>query len=226
MSTIGGPDIIEDGLVLYLDAVNTKSYPGSGTTWFDRSLNSYNFSLINSPTYISNSHFSFDGVNDYSTINNLNLYLPPTENRTLEIWVRVDSLPAIQGGLLAGQKNTTGALMVLSNGKFSWYWDDSAAVQSTTTLSLNSWYQIVLVLRDSYYCTYYVNGELDLSEFRTNDTASGQVTVWSIGRQNRNFTEEFYYLNCSVSIHRQYNRLLSASEILQNFNATRVRYGL
>jgi hypothetical protein len=226
MSTIGGPDIIEDGLVLYLDAANTKSYPGSGTNWFDRSLNSYNASLINSPTYIPNSHFSFDGVDDYSTINNLNLYLPPTENRTLEIWARVDSLPAIQGGLLAGQKNTTGALMVLSNGKFSWYWDDSAAVQSTTTLSLNSWYQIVLVLRDSYYCTYYVNGELDLSEFRTNDTASSQVTVWSMGRQNRNFTGEFYYLNCAVSIHRQYNRLLSASEILQNFNATRVRYGL
>ena len=208
--------IVTDGLLLNLDAGFLPSYPGTGSSWSDTSLNSYNWSLVNSPSFVSD-YFSFDGINQYVTITNLGLYLPPTTNRTLEIWARINSYPVTQGGLLAGQKNTTGALMVLSNGKFSWYWDDSVAVQSSTTLSIGRWFHIIVLLRNSYYCTYYVNGALDTSEFITSDTGAGQVTTWSIGRQNRDFSGDFYYLNCDVSVVRQYNKLLSAQEVLQNY---------
>jgi hypothetical protein len=229
MSTLsGGPNIVTDGLILHLDAANTKSYVGGSTTWNDLSRGSNNGTLVNGPTFDSGNGGSivFDGVNDYATINNNNLYLPPTTDRTLEIWTRIISFPPSQGGLIAGQKSSTGALMVLSTGKFSWYWDDSATVNSTVTMELNKWYQIVLVLRNSYFCTYYVNGFQDLAEFRTSDLESGQVTVWSIGRQNRDFSGDLFYLNCDVSMHRQYNRLLTPSEILQNYNATKTRFGL
>ena len=63
MSAAGGPDIIEDGLVLALDAGNVKSYPGSGTTWYDKSGNSNDGTLINGPTY-SNNTIVTDGSND------------------------------------------------------------------------------------------------------------------------------------------------------------------
>lgn len=67
MSAFGGPNIIEDGLVLYLDAGNRKSYPGSGTTWFDISGYKSTGILTNGPTFNSSSLGSlvFDGINNY-----------------------------------------------------------------------------------------------------------------------------------------------------------------
>jgi hypothetical protein len=64
------PSIVRDGLVLYLDAANPKSYPGSGTTWFDLKGTS-NSTLSNGPTFVNSNkgYFSFDGVNDYTQIN-------------------------------------------------------------------------------------------------------------------------------------------------------------
>ena len=51
MSLIHNANVVRDGLVLYLDAANPKSYPGSGTTWYDLSGNSKNGALTNGPTY-------------------------------------------------------------------------------------------------------------------------------------------------------------------------------
>jgi hypothetical protein len=62
-----GPNIVTDGLVLYLDAANQKSYPGTGTTWNDLSGNGNNGTLVNGPTFNSDNNGSivFDGVDDY-----------------------------------------------------------------------------------------------------------------------------------------------------------------
>ena len=67
MSISGGPDIVENGLVLHLDAADTNSYPGSGTLWTDLSGNGNNGTLTNGPAYSSNNkgYFSFDGTDDY-----------------------------------------------------------------------------------------------------------------------------------------------------------------
>ena len=66
MALAHSPRIITDGLVLALDAGNTKSYPGSGTTWSNLVNPSSSFSLSNSPTY-NNKTFTFDGINDFSS---------------------------------------------------------------------------------------------------------------------------------------------------------------
>jgi len=67
MASLGGPNIVTNGLVLALDAANTKSYPGSGTTWFDVSGNNNHITLTNGPTF-SNNSIVFDGVDDFGTI--------------------------------------------------------------------------------------------------------------------------------------------------------------
>ena len=221
--------VVRDGLVLYLDAANPKSYPGSGATWFDVSGNNNNFNLINSPTYNELGLISFNGTNQYANIgSSTTLNLSPTNNRTIEVWARVNTT-GLMGGLFAGQYGTSGALMVMGTGKFLWRWDDSSTsdiYQSQKQLSAGEWFQVVIVLRNSYYASYYVNGELDRSEFRTTDIASSSVANWSIARQNRDFSGNFYYLHCDVSIARQYSRMLSAEEIKLNFEATRGRYGI
>ena len=60
--------IVKDGLVLYLDAANIKSYPGTGTTVFNLGNNGINTTLVNGPT-VSNNVFTFDGINDYINTN-------------------------------------------------------------------------------------------------------------------------------------------------------------
>ncbi len=67
MSVISGPNIVTNGLVLHLDAANTKSYSGSGTTWTDLSGNGNNGTLTNGPTFDSANYGSVvhDGVDDY-----------------------------------------------------------------------------------------------------------------------------------------------------------------
>jgi hypothetical protein len=223
------PKTVTDGLVLCIDAANPKSYPGSGTTWFDLSGNENNFNLINSPSYSSNGWLSFNGVNQYANIGSRpTLNLSPSNNRTLEIWGRVNAIGSL-GGLFADQYSTSGVLMVMDTGRFLWRWDDSATTliyQSQKQLQPGEWFQCVIVLRNSYFATYYVNGVLDTNEFRTTDTGSSSNSSWSIGRQNRSFSGDFYHLNCDISVAKQYNRMLTPEEIQQNFNATRGRYGI
>ena len=65
-----GPKIVTDGLVLYLDAANPKSYPGTGNVWNDLSGNGNDAILINSPTY-NNNYFSFDGVDQLEMLDQM-----------------------------------------------------------------------------------------------------------------------------------------------------------
>ena len=76
MSIRGGPDIIEDGLVLHLDAADRNSYPLSGDTWYDLSGNDNHVTLYNSPTYssLNGGTLSFDGTNDYGFVNMSSMY--------------------------------------------------------------------------------------------------------------------------------------------------------
>ena len=86
-----GPNIITDGLVLALDAANSRSYPGTGTTWSDLSGNGNSGTLTNGPTFNSGNGGSivFDGVDDnISFSGNTFNYSPGTSGEvSLEIWV-------------------------------------------------------------------------------------------------------------------------------------------
>ena len=91
MAFIHSPQIVTSGLVLSLDAGNTKSYPGTGTTWFDKSGNTYNGTLTNGPTFNTANLGSivFDGVDDYVTCGTI-----PFTSNTFTIEVEVDG-PAL-----------------------------------------------------------------------------------------------------------------------------------
>jgi hypothetical protein len=98
MAYFHSPRIVTDGLVLALDAANTKSYPGSGTTWSDLSGNSNNGELVNGITYDDTNLGSlvFDGVDDYVQITKVpSIDFTPTSSFTMMVWAKVLGLSEI-----------------------------------------------------------------------------------------------------------------------------------
>jgi len=233
MGIFYNPRTITDGLVLCLDAANTKSYPGSGTTWTDLSGRGNNFTLYGSPSLSADGKsLSFNGVDQYANIGSSELNLAPvitttSSTRTIEVWAKVNAniSAGLVGGLFGDQYSSTGALVVNEFRRLMWRWDDSG-IPTQKVVQLGEWFQIVVLLQNSYQIEYYVNGQLDTAQFTSPDTSANICTGWSIARQNRNFSGDFRHLNCNVSVARQYNSVLTASEIQQNFNATRSRYGI
>ena len=86
------PKIVTNGLVLALDAANTKSYPGSGTVWSDLTPNGNNGALTNGPTFNSANGGSivFDGTNDYLQGVSTNYKWATSTGETTFLLVRFD----------------------------------------------------------------------------------------------------------------------------------------
>ncbi len=109
MSFNYSPRIITDGLVLYLDAANTRSYPGSGTAWNDLSRSGNNGTLVNGPTFNSANLGSivFDGTNDYSevTSRNTNLEFQPTSGYSCMVFYKSTATSTTNGALISNMIN-------------------------------------------------------------------------------------------------------------------------
>lgn len=224
MSFVHSPKIVTDGLVLALDAGNTKSYPGSGTTWFDKSGNARNGTLTNGPTFATGS-IVFDGTDDFVSFSSY-----PTQTQiTCEAWVKVDtsniSTPFVAGWVMGVEGNfriiynLTGWSWVCATTSNGWYSPGTAIDYNYSSSISNIWFQVVGTYNSSHN-SLYVNGTLQ----STGSTISGNVNGggFNISQGVSNVA----YQKGSGSIYRTYNKALSASEIQQNFNATRGRYGI
>ena len=232
MSTIGGPNIVEDGLVLALDGANRKSNPGSGTTWTDLSGNGKDGSLVNGASFqtTNGGSVAFDGVND-----RVNLYasnqLIGNQYATLEVWMKSSSTGAGSGGYANFLGTRVGQNMSINR-----YSTTNTAVFLTdfTSGNLNApigsinvfdqnWHHIVGV-NNFGICSLYVDGTLE----GTNSTKSGQnidlnAEVMAIGNDTNATTRTFYG---EVSVARIYNRALTADDVLQNYNTLKSRFGI
>lgn len=240
MALYHSPSIVTSGLALYLDAANPRSYPGSGTTWFDLSGNGNNGSLTGGPTFNSANGgvISFDGINDYIILNT-NIDNTLGSGYTLSIWVKptLGSSNALWSSY-NGQGGLDGMTMgVFQTGEVTNFLTDSGGVNymgqvsSAGVISSGSWFNIIGVWRGSFVSSswqIFVNGNL----LSTSNYSGGTVNSFDesidpleIGRY-RNFAGPTGYLNGLVSIAQVYNRPLSNQEIIQNFNATRGRFGI
>jgi hypothetical protein len=234
MSAIGGPNIIEDGLVLYLDAGNRKSYPGSGTTWFDKSGRGNNGTLINGPTFNTGELGSvvFDGVNDFVDLGNSSNVTTFT-SLTINTWVKPITLPGFFN---------QGRVIIRGDDSYRLYWYDNGGGTSnklyfsssdigeigldnsvgylTSNFTTNVWYNITALYNGSQ-TQLFVNSSLVDTSTGKSGTISGTNNIL-LGKSNGNE----YYLNGNMSSIQLYNRALSAQEILQNYNAQKGRFGL
>ena len=232
MSTLsGGPNVVVDGLVLNLDAANTKSYVSGSTAWTDISRGGNNGTLVNGPTFNSGNGGSivFDGTNDYcQTISN-----PITNNSsfTLAGWFNLTTLggsvarPLIDGGNLV--VGTGGYTLSTDTSDRIYMACDAGYKTITTPINVNQWYYIVGVATfgTPYTINIYVNTNLGTTFASSNSNSMtntlnyvrlGQVVV---GRGTRSYIG-------NIAQTQIYNRALSQQEITQNYNSLKSRFGL
>jgi len=226
------PAIVTSGLILNLDAGFTPSYPTTSTTWYDVGSSGNNGTLTNGPTYSSANGGSivFDGIDDYGIIPS-NSAWNYNNNITLEAWVMVTSSTShyqgIFGPFAQSPSPYTGFNFSVNSGtnKFAFLVGGTGGsayyVQQNNTYSLNTWYHLVGVINNGT-SILYVNGVLQNDS--TSMTVSSAIGPFMMGKFYDNIND--YYFGGRIAIGRFYNRVLTQSEITQNFNAQKGRFGL
>ena len=223
MACNAGPDIIEDGLVLCLDAGNKLSYPGTGTTWTDLA-GSNNVTLTNGPVFDNNNigSIGFDGSDDYAKNDSPDL---PTGNVTATIcaWLyRINTSSQWQGIAGWGNRSTgQSALLDMNQSRLAfstWGLVNSQDVISTYTVPANTWKYVVGSI--SYRnIKLYQDGVrvLDQTISGTPNVASTQLRIATADYPGR-------LLQCNIAAVQIYSRVLSDDEIRQNHEATAGRF--
>lgn len=224
---VGGSGIVTDNLQFYVTAGNPSSYPGSGNNWYDLSPNSYTATLTNGVGYsaANGGTLTFNGSNQYVDTNNfLN-----AESFSVSAWFR---------------KTTAGVEMIISketNGGWPWNYRiwmnggqiigdiaQTGGVNVSISSPLSSynngnWYNVVFTRNDSTL-RLYVNG-VEINNVP--DTLTGSITnnqtVW-IGL-SAYLGGSYDYIG-DISEIMVYNAVLTGAEVLQNFDATKTRFGL
>ena len=235
MASFSGPNLEIDGLVLCLDAANTNSYPGSGNTWTDMSGNGNDGTLTNGPTFSSDDGGSVvvDGSNDF-------ILTPRVTGTGI-------ASASVSWGIWVNPSSTSGNIMSMSNSnpQTSWnmppiaasgqkfrakIWNNS--ILQSDTYNLNQWYYLVLVFKYASSQSdrgqfFYVNGELVGSQTNINYSASNSSAgnFMFLGQSNPGANNTGMFTGKYSNFHI-YNKALTETEVIQNYNAHKGRFGL
>jgi len=218
------PKIVTNGLVLALDAANVKSYPGSGTTWSDLSGNGNNGTLTNGPTFDSANlgSISFDGVDDYvfmtgfSTSNfmTLSCWFKTSTQQSNKYFVAFGKNLTSNNGFDLTFQNTQIGSFVVTNNSF-------VSNLFTENYYNGKWHNLVTTYNGNTARTFY-DGVM-----RIENNLTGNLDIESTKRLNiGSWVNNSSNASCNISQVQIYNRALTASEVLQNYNATKGRYEL
>lgn len=219
MAYFHSPRIVTDGLVLALDAANPKSYPGSGTTWYDLSGNGINGTLVNGPTYNSSNLGSlvFDGVNDYVNLGNNSITQFPhnspwTFTFTGQIVTQNTSFP---GFMVKGSSPSSGVLVFYTSGG------------NLYTKHNNSQPGVSVSTADPFVYSWTHNGSGPTRIYINGSYRSAGPTMVSTDTTNSLLLGSGdAFGNVKIFNVLKYNRQLSDKEVLQNYNALKGRFGL
>ena len=248
MVTLCNPQIVTDGLVLCLDAANKDSYPGTGTVWTDLSGNGNDGTLTNGPTFDINNggNVKLDGTNDIINlnasdtykvqfplsiniifkINSFNTYthLFKTDNPTDGWYSGIFSNIYYTGNI----SQTTINIHYGNNG-----YPNSASRRTYITnynFEVNKWYNFCTILPNNSVCNSYLNGNKILTPFAngsaTNMNYRSNSTPGALGFTYVDPSQLSQLLNGNIALFYIYNRALTENEVLQNYKATKSRFGL
>jgi hypothetical protein len=228
--------IVKDGLVLNLDAAKTDSYPKIGTAWNDISGNRNNSTLTNGPTFDSRNGGSIvlDGVNDYVELNNLSSLYDKT-NVTVECWFYNNSAGSsfqsvagqydgINGWVIHTSNITNYNILILVGGGASY-----GGINITPT---NTWINVVLcyngsLIGDQNRLKLYINGNArNFDVYNGGPVPSTWPNVGSTKASIGTLLSFGRYFDGLIPSIKIYNKTLNNTEITQNYNALKGRFGL
>jgi hypothetical protein len=227
MSLSHSPNIVTSGLVLCLDAADKKSYPGSGTTWYDRSGNSNHATLVGGPVFSSDNQgiLTFDGVDDYATVPCSQLVGKATT--TIDMYTKWRSKT---GGMFFGFTTyniwTSSDTLGYNNGA-----SNVIGIPASTVTALKlkgNYHHYAFVMNGSGNLTtnkIYIDG-ISVGTLTAVVGADGVCPSFPSSMRVCDWNNGGYYGDNVVGSFRVYDREITVQEIQQNFNATRGRYGI
>ena len=220
MTIISGPNIVTNGLVVYVDAANPRSYRGSGLAWNDIGPQALTLTFSGSPNYstLNIGYFSFDGSQSASVTP-----LPAYSNNTgvtASAWINVNSgSTRCIVSHSSSPANNDGWRLVVRNNGLGFSLGGVADYDSGIPIADGTWKHVAITATSSSVA-YYVNGS-QVSSSSPLASITGTPASLTIG--NDPIGESMVGLLSSVSLYR---RVLQDTEIAQNFNALRGRYSL
>lgn len=228
MSYSNGPQIVTNGLVFFVDAANRKSYPGSGTDWADLSGNGSTCVSSGGPVIGTDGQgsFLFDATDD--------IFISPensvfnTQTPSVEVWIKTNNTNQNGFWFEKGQVNTQYSLFQEGT---STQWRQNIGGSTTTLsattatyISTSNWAHIVGTYTSGTR-RLYINGAIVSSDSQTG-TISTNTNGISIGVFGGFNGGRGYYYNGRIGTVRVYNRALTPEEVLQNYNASKTKFGL
>lgn len=223
------PNIISTNLLLHLDAGNISSYPGSGTTWTSL-VGSYTASLgagVSYTTASGISAMSFVGNSTgVATVNNASVLTNTTLNDlTIEAWYTANNSSGYKPQITATGSGSQGFVFGQftsspTNWKVTKY--NRVDIYAGSIPQDSNWHQVVLTYSSSAPgVAVYIDGAVSGTFANTTSIINpSALTTLPIGKG------ESTYHNGKIAIFRFYNTALTSSQILQNFNAQKSRFGL
>ena len=216
MSIKHSPRIVTAGLVAHYDAANTKSYPGSGTAWKDLSGKGHNGTIYSSPPFSNDNagKFNFDN-GDYVDCGNIMSQTAYTKS----VWFRPES---VTRNIISGPGNSHVFWMVNSNNTLAAGHQGQWSRVSHTVPSgnmLNQWWNGVVTWNNSTGWVLYLNGvQVDTNSNTTGPGGTTSVYIARYGGGN--------YFDGDIAQAIIYDRVLTTTEVQQNYNAQKGRFGL
>jgi MSHA biogenesis protein MshQ len=223
-----GPNIVSNGLVLYLDAASPNSYRRDfGSTWRDISGLNNHMSLINNPTFVTgsgeSSYLSFDGANDYGITT---VPVPDTTTGDRCCFECFCYGPMTNSTMLMAWGTGIHDIFINAGGiGFNTYASDSYGI--ATAPIANTWNHIVV----NFYRGNYTLGSIYLNSVQQslsyfNGTQNASNARFAGGELRIGAGGDGYNGNWRFNTVKVYNRELSSTEILQNYNVLKSRFGL
>jgi hypothetical protein len=227
-----GPSIINNGLVLDLDAADINSYIGSGTSWKDMTGNGNSGTLVNGPSFSSANGGSivFDGIDDYINCGNGNAINFGSGDFSVEMWFTrytnaTTNLRLLSKGAESDASGSAGFAFFGSDGGINFAINPSGTrhIISAASYSVGEWVHVVGVVQRGSTMRTYKNAVLTNSATAPAGSVSNASINLNIGRSPES---NICYWAGKIAIVRIYNKNLTATEILQNFNSLKARFGV
>jgi hypothetical protein len=226
MAFVRGANVVTEGLVLALDAANPKSYVSGSLDWRDLSGTNVTGSLVNGPTFNNGNGGSiqFDGVDDFINNTFANPY-----SETIIVWAKSLTSTWNQNGWISSARRENGHIIHPEQGfkTIAYYILNSSStftlvgVIGVDNITIPHMYTISTNGSNSHKC-YFDNIVVNESTTSISRTITPIPQTWYLGRDDVGSR----YGNGNIYSVLRYNRQLSNSEVLQNYNATKARFGI